>query len=1309
MNENGPNPTETDEGPDKAPSEVLIPPSNSGPDAIEVWKKSRSGAWAGRGFHYQHLVSTLILVQQRAGLAPSDSLVPEGFEDCVIESAGRDIWIQIKSRKSGMFSNTEIRGFLNALDHKPKPTKSDTETWTGVVLEQPCPDIEEVGIDRLFEDVPPTIVVCKEPSHEIIRLLSTRLGTAEVIAEGLASDLYQLVAEASAANASLPFEERRRISTTEVDRRVFERLEAEDPSAIDSAFVSGALEPVDFTTQVNEPNFYRGVKVRPGHVAAGLVLDRPNDRQNVVTKLEQHRHVLVSGPSGAGKSALVWLSADALDGNLRWLQITGVATVAHAEAIARFVRARRPTDRTPIGLVFDEVGSTNSDLWNVLVRELRGLPAVYLLGSVRQEDVDLVADQSDTDLISVSLNEILAESVWGKLSAANQTNWAHWREPFEQSEGLMLEYVHLLTQGKRLAAVIGEQVRQREHERRDDELAIIRSAAVIFTHGGEVRTNKLLGLLALDSEAANCSLRRLIDEHLVRESRLGVLGSLHGLRSEALVKASHSETVFLTEETLWRSLPATTSETLPRVVRSILAKSQTDEQTQTLCKLAETLGDNRDIEIWAAILAGLGLATLERHVTLFTSILEQHGIERAHWSAASMFADSGIEIPDLSLSDQWQSLRKAILAFRASPKHDLRSACLEQLPAGSTLPSCHSMREANKLLSCLVPICGGKPIPLPSDLAITDDGEPDIRQIAPLLSTAYLIGADVAERLVDSLGGEQRLLDLFHSQTPWTTAPVIEPDGSHGRTIRSNWLLVAKQYQPDPHEAVCDICETLIALSPGSDAAASDAVNPMGQAIYSKNRPRQNIFAKARIAWNVAFRQILLAKSAADSLTDYTWQMAPLVRRTEKVFRFFTEKWITGKNISNKDSLATEIKGIVDAANKLAYAAPGKSPSAMTEPASAGTDVTLGALLTGVLGDLVWRLSDIENAKNIAHDAGSLAAQAREHRQSEIWRTMSKPPLKELTDLSERLNDVSHILHEMTHDKGQHAIMGIVNAAKKGHWGKAVRLAAVRCRSLANRRFKDRLRALEIALKEQGWNARCLSRAIDESDSRYWPAREVGILVETSDLEKEWISYVTEGIAIGKDHTRDDWPFATVPVMNGQVLGYLALRPLSHVFPDQNFVREWREHIDRPLFFSEALKRLDDGLDACVQLSAIMAWRGLEDLHQEEDEAFAKAQESFKHNREIIAAAAKQIGTEHLICALDYLDRSWNQIVSEFEAVKAKGVVEDPLCRNAYSVLAGEENEHNEHAVEFAATRLFILQAECDSLAISGEIKDLCN
>ncbi|MCF6200313.1 MAG: hypothetical protein L3J67_13165 [Hyphomicrobiaceae bacterium] len=364
-----------------------------------AWKKSRSGAWAGRGFHYQHLISTLIALRQWAGLAPTGFIVPEGLEDCVVELASHDIWLQIKSRKEGAFSNAEVQKILACVDDKAETVKSKEPPRTAVVLEQPRPDESESGLDQLFEKGSHKLFTCKAPNEEIVSLITSQLDTAEIIAEGIASDLYKLIAEVSQENASLPFEKRRRISTTEVERRIFERLEAEGPSAIDKALTSGGLEPVDFITPVNEPSFYQGVKVRPGHVAAGLVLDRLDELNDVVSALKRQRQVLISGPSGAGKSALMWLSANALAGEFRWYQITGKASVDDADAILKFVRARRPTDNSPIALVFDEVASSNSDLWDILVRELRGLPSIYFLGSVRQEDIHLIANQSDTAFI----------------------------------------------------------------------------------------------------------------------------------------------------------------------------------------------------------------------------------------------------------------------------------------------------------------------------------------------------------------------------------------------------------------------------------------------------------------------------------------------------------------------------------------------------------------------------------------------------------------------------------------------------------------------------------------------------------------------------------------------------------------------------------------------------------------------------------------------------------------------------------------------------------------------------------------------
>ena len=1272
-----------------------------------AWRKSRSGAWASRGFHYQHLITSLILVRQWAGLAPTGFLVPEGLEDCVFEANKLEILIQIKSRKDEKFGATEVQKFLSTLEEKAAEIDTNGKIRVAIVLEQPCSGREGISIDQLFNKEEENVLVCAKPDDGIIGLLSNHLDIAEVVADGIASDLYKLVAQVSQENASLSFKNRRRISTTEVESRILERLESGDLSAIDHALALSLLEPVDFTTRIDEPSFYLGVKVKPGHVVAGLVLERTDDVNEVVQTLMQRRHVLISGPSGAGKSALMWLSANALCRDLRWFQITGKAAAADADTVVRFIRARRPSKSSPIGIAFDEVGSSNSDLWDVLVRELRGLSGVYLLGSVRNEDVNLIANQSDTQFIEVHLDESLAKMVWEILAAGNQTSWVHWREPFEQSDGLMLEYVHLLTKGKRLADVIEEQVREREQENRHDELAIIRCSAVLCARDGEIDAKKLFQLLEIRSDAASHALKRLIDEHLVCEKRPGVIGGLHMLRSAALSQASHDGAVFLTEDSLWRSLPSATVETQPRIVQSILATAQGEAETVALRNLAETLAANPDLELWVSILTGLGLATLERRVASFMTILEQHEVQRAQWSLASMFTDPDINIPDLSEFDQWQRLRDAVLEFRAVSKDDLRPACLEQLPDGSRVPSCRNLREANKLLSCLAPICGGEPVRLKLETNFTGDGEHDIRQVASLLSTAHLIDPNMSESIVESLGGEEVLFEWFDSQTPWVTSPEIEEEGNHGRTVRSNMFYVAEQYQHDPHETVCRICETLIAISPRSDAAASDAVDPLGRVIeigefvpWSKNMPRQNIPAKVRVAWNVAFRQILLARSAADSLTGYAQQIALLVHRTEKVFRSFTEKWIRGRSIPNAEALAVEINEIVGSVNALKYAAPEKPQPSMTAPALGdGADDNLGALLTGVLGNLLPRLNKIpgeERPKGAASFAGDLAAQAEEHLRSDVWRMSSSPPLHELAELGERIGNLSCVLHEMAHDYSATAIQRIVKAARKGTLGKAINAAARFCRSHAERRFQVRLSTIENELEELGWSAQCWVRPIEERDCVYWPAREIAIVVKISDFGTQ-TQYADDCLEIGRRIFKNDWPYTVVPAINEKVLASFAVLPSSHVpLPDQDFSSKWRCFINEDFLSSEVVKYFDRALEQCIQLSAIITSRGIEKLHSEEDEAFAKTIESFEQNYAFVREAAERTGMEHLEWACDFLERNWNHVADEFESTKAGRKNAEPLCMSPHLAMSGEIDER---ALEIAAARLLIMQEECSIMA----------
>ena len=320
----------------------------------------------------------------------------------------------------------------------------------------------------------------------------------------------------------------------------------------------GQLEPVDFVTSTEEEGFYQGVKVAPNHVASGLVFSRTDELVEILKSLKRYRQVLISGPSGAGKSALMWLTAFEKADHYRWFQIMPRASVQDADSIVRFLRARRPSPSSPIAFAFDDIDSSNSLLWEVLAKEFQGVPNVYLLGSIRQEDVNLIGNQSDVGIIRSKLSEQVAEGLWSKLNGQGLTQWSHWREPFEMSDGLMLEYVHILTQGQRLDAVISDQVRLREDEGREVELSIVRYTSALASLGGEIDVKKLCSVLGIKGQEASKALKRLVNEHIVQENRPGVLGGLHRLRSLALRSASHDEMVNSVAETEQHGLIACT-------------------------------------------------------------------------------------------------------------------------------------------------------------------------------------------------------------------------------------------------------------------------------------------------------------------------------------------------------------------------------------------------------------------------------------------------------------------------------------------------------------------------------------------------------------------------------------------------------------------------------------------------------------------------------------------------------------------------------------------------------------------------------
>src|SRR3546814_18164416 len=85
------------------------------------------------------------------------------------------------------------------------------------------------------------------------------------------------------------------------------------------------------------------------------------------------------------------------------------------------------------------------------------VPGVVLLGSVREEDVTLIAERARAAEIRADPDDELAERLWRELREAEKTNWAGWREPWKMSDGLLLEHVNNLTRGQRRTEPLSDQ------------------------------------------------------------------------------------------------------------------------------------------------------------------------------------------------------------------------------------------------------------------------------------------------------------------------------------------------------------------------------------------------------------------------------------------------------------------------------------------------------------------------------------------------------------------------------------------------------------------------------------------------------------------------------------------------------------------------------------------------------------------------------------------------------------------------------------------------------------------------------------
>ncbi len=415
------------------------------------WSKTRTGAAAGRGFHYQEAVTALYA----AGLLESDVhtlIVPEGSHEDIHCQGRVPVAVQAKSRQNrlGDFPAADVARHLRDLHQRRTEHSYAATTVLAIdrdIKEAPLPeaqiavgDLPEthplvVACERVianngwesgcFDDIGIRFITVGQARDQAAEIVARVFGIEIAVAERISMEYRQLVCDAADHNAERPAADPAFVDRTALVR-VSDRFISEcDPSNLVAAVASGACEPVDLDTPTSDEGYFKGVHAQPGHIAAGLPTERADLVQSVVAGLSSSGSVLLTGPSGVGKSTAMWMAAY-MTRNVTWFRVHRL-TAADVEDLYRLATGSRPTESAPVGFLVDGVGLGDTEAWDELVRRLAGTPHVYLLGTARVEDTFGVTTLTQSARVEVALDETVAERIYLNLRDAGLTEHPHWR------------------------------------------------------------------------------------------------------------------------------------------------------------------------------------------------------------------------------------------------------------------------------------------------------------------------------------------------------------------------------------------------------------------------------------------------------------------------------------------------------------------------------------------------------------------------------------------------------------------------------------------------------------------------------------------------------------------------------------------------------------------------------------------------------------------------------------------------------------------------------------------------------------------
>ena len=874
------------------PNENELSASVDDLDASE-WAETRHGATAGRGFHFQDAAGALLAAQISSGAIAETSLVPEGREDMLLDGPVQRL-VQAKSRRpdlgefpAGKAAQHIVDAWRRQAARLRNGSKLVVVLETGVQGEDQLDDMDRsldmaLGADSELATAVTEYAMSKGLSADAVKtfLRSTAvvgLTLGEITTDALQHlsecvnlpvgalemvhcRLRNLVASAADANANPVYSQRRTLDRTEVVSEIQSTAQLIDVDALEAALGSGSCEIFAYdASALADDRFFEGVSAQPFHVAAGLVTPRPDVVEEVVAGLDAYSVVVIHGPSGVGKSAVLWTLPRELP-QVLWFRVHRLSG-ADVQDLLALARAYRGSAGSLVGFLVDAAGTESFDGWSRMRKEAAAIPGVLLVATARNEDLITIPALADCAQVDVRLNQTAAAEIFDGLSRRGATEFGDWREAYEQCDGLTLEFTHLLTRGKHLAAVIGDQVNRRIQERRDDELAVLRMASVADRWSISLPLSDLVRTCGLSEADMSRALARLQEEHLVIE-REGVVSGMHQLRSTAICEAVHAHPPPELRQTVERVLPLVPTSQLHGFVASLLR----DEAELIQVLIEATQSEALPADRMAAFLHGVRLADYRARVAEWRELVEQRGVLPSTWMVLFSFTTAGLTMPN-ALPAQLRSARSAMEGISGPQRRDELLSAVGIDRIAQLVVSTGDLRSVAKLLA----VCHQTVEAIDEALCFALDASSHIvdalrtssvEALSAFLTTTHEVSPGFANALIELLGGREAMLQQIRATDPWIVA--LELDETPDATVAvGRFLHISDKEQGDPDEAAHSISRRLWSLVPGIDGVDVRAVLPGGGPLCVSGHEsgvsqllRESQMSEHATAWNRACVQV---------------------------------------------------------------------------------------------------------------------------------------------------------------------------------------------------------------------------------------------------------------------------------------------------------------------------------------------------------------------------------------------------------------------------------------------------------------------